>query len=336
MRRRLFISAVLLSISAYVFSQGLDITVKPRLEGAYNSAYNQEGKEFGLGMSSLYTFLDGSITDNLSYYASLHFLNSDPKGLYNYDNPCMYGTWVDMAYLSYNRDFWGIDLGKVFMNLGGMSNEYDDVDVYSGLVPFNWNEFTTYQYGLTLRLTPWENHSFEGQFTTSPYNDPEVSSKLLYGCGICWRGEMGQFSTSWAVNGFNSWSDDDDPVKETNINIGLGNKYEFNDRWNIEFDAYLHAFNCDFANLEYSDFNLTGAFNPGENLTLKALAGLRGTKAWVFGGLCEYYPVENLRLHAALSYCDTDKLPEGYLAYHSNSFEASIGVTYTLDFHIGR
>lgn len=336
MKRRLFISAVLLAATASAFGQGLDITVKPRLEGAYNSSYNTDGKEFGIGLSSLYAFLDGSITDNLSYYASLHLLTSSPKWLYDYANPCMNGTWIDLAYLSYNRDFWGIDLGKVYLNFGGMSNEYDDVDIYSGLVPFNWNEFTTYQYGLTLRLTPWENHSFEAQFTTSPYNDPEISKSPLYGYALDWRGEMGRFSTSWAVNGFNSWSEDIDPTKETNINIGLGNKFEFNDRWNVEFDAYVHAYNCDFADFEYSDFNLTGAFNPSENLTLKAMTGLRGTKAWVFGGICEYYPIENLRLHAALSYCDTDKLPEAYQDYYTNSFEASIGVTYTLDFHVGR
>ena len=339
MKRKLLVCIVAVTMSVSVFSAGADITVKPRLEGAYNSIFNKE--DFGFGLSSLYTFLDGEITDNLSYSATFHFLSSDPESLYKYESPCLNGTWVDMAYLSYNRDLWGIDLGKVLLNFGGMTNEQDDVDCYSGLIPYNWFEFNSYQYGLTFRLTPWENHSFEAQFTTAPYMESFNDMQFAY--SLCWRGEMGGYSSAWAVNGFRSYeepdedADEDTPLsKTTNLNIGLGNRYEFNDRWNMEFDAYLHLFDCKLYDMEYSDFYLRGGYNATENLAIQATVGIKSVKAPVFGAVVEYYPIEALRLHASLSYCDCSGLEYGVRFNNDQPFEASIGVTYALDFHLGR
>ncbi len=338
MKRRLLVSIVAITMSVSAFSAGADITIRPRLEGAYNSIFNKE--DFGFGMSSLYSFLEGDISDSFSYYASLHFLSADPKSLYNYDYPCINGTWVDMAYLSYNRDFWGIDLGKVMLNFGGMTNELDDVDCYSGLIPFNWFEFNSYQYGLTFRLTPWENHSFEAQFTTAPYM--ESFKDMQYAYSLAWRGEMGRYSTAWAVNAFRSYAepededDEDAPLsKTTNINIGLGNRFEFNDKWNMEFDAYLHLFDCKLYDMEYSDFYLRGGYNPSDKVSIQATVGLKSVKASVFGAVVEYFPIESLRLHAALSYCDCSELDYFVRLKDDQPFEASIGVTYTLDFHLG-
>lgn len=328
--------ALVCSVHAFAFDA--DITVKPRLEGAYNSSFNDDN--YGLGLSSLYTFMEGEIADGLSYFAQMHFLSNTPEDLYKYDEPCVYGTWLDMAYLTYERNFWGVDLGKVYLNFGGMANEYDDVDLYSGLIPYNWYEFNGYQYGLTLRLTPAENHSLEAQLTTSPLMY-DFSDKLL-GYGLCWRGEMGNFSTAWAVNGFNSLAEADDEEsdssdKETNINIGLGNRYDFNDRWGVELDAYVHAYDCDFDDFTCSDFYLTGCYNSESKIAAKALVGLRCKKAVTVGAVLEYYPIESLRIHTSLSYCDVDNLSDYHREeYYNNSFEASIGVTYTFDFHLGK
>lgn len=325
MKRESLALALICICGMHTYAFNMDVTVKSRLEGAYNSIYNENENEYGFGLSSLYTFLEGDITDNLSYYASLHLLSSSPAGLYDYEAPCLNGTWVDMAYLSYNRDLWGIDLGKVNLNMGGIANEYDDVDCYSGLVPYNWNEFTTYQYGATLRLTPGDYNSFELQVTTSPYMESFDRLNLAY--GLCWRGDWDGFSTSWAVNSIS------DP-ESTHLNIGLGNKFNINDRWNIEMDAFAHLFDCQLDGFRYSDFTVTGNYIPAESLSLKAMLGVRGATALSAGALVEYYPIESLRLHASFNYCDCDRLPEDFYGHLSNGtpVEASIGVTYTLDF----
>lgn len=349
MKRRIATSLIAFVTMMPVFAGGADIAIQPRLEGAYNSISNnfEKDSEFGLGMTALYATIDGSITDNFSYYGQFRFLSSMPKYLYDYEYPCINGTWVNMAYLSYNRDFWGIDLGKVLLNYGGIINEYDDVDCYSELVPFEWSYFNSYQYGLTFRLTPWENHSFEAQFTTSPSMDS--FKDMMFAYSLCWRGEMGRYSTVWAINNAKGYVYEGDGEeedleefegafeKENTISIGLGNKYEINDRWNIELDAFVHLFGCKFDNFEYSDFELTGAFNATDNLCLKAQVGLKSLKKMSVGAVVEFYPIEKLRLHAAFNYCNADEdfaLINKF--YYDKPCSASIGVTYTFDFHLGK
>lgn len=355
MKKRIITTLFALAVMTHALAGGADISIKPRLEGAYNSIFSnfENDNDFGLGWSSLYTMVDGSISDHFSYYAQFHFLSSMPKYLYKYEYPCVNGTWVDMAYMSYNRDFWGIDLGKIFFNFGGMINEYDDVDCYSGFVPFEWTYFNTYQYGLTFRLTPWENHSFEAQLATSPSMDTGFDDIML-AYGLCWRGEMGRFTTSWAVNGMRDYtyaedefefdgeeeeSDLDEYFDRCNtINIGLGNNFEINDRWSIGLDAFLNLFDGKLDDWNYSDFELTGAFNASESLCVKAQVGLKSVKKFSFGALVEYYPIENLRLHACVNYCDNDD-EDFFLVNkkdYTKPFEANIGITYTLDFHLGK
>lgn len=347
MKRRFAIILIALATISPAFAGGADISIKPRLEGAYNNVFSniESESDFGFGMSSLYAFVDGSISDNLSYYGQFHFLSSNPKYLYNYEYPCVNGTWIDMAYLSYNRDFWGVDLGKVLLNFGGIINEYDDVDCYNELVPFPWSYFNSYQYGLTFRLTPWENHSFEAQFTTSPSLD--TFDDMMFAYSLCWRGEMGRYSTSWAVNAAKGYVYDGEDeevediedlfIKSHTISVGLGNKFEFNDAWSLELDAFVHLFDCKFDKFEYSDFELTGIYNAADNICLKAQVGLKSLKKASLGAVVEYYPVENLRLHAAINYCDNTGDFELYNKRNIDKpISASIGLTYSFDFHLGR
>lgn len=331
MKRRIYLSLVALFTTLSTFAGGADIVIEPRLEGAYNSINNYE-HEFGLGLSSLYGFVDGEIGGHFSYSASFHFLSNHPQSLYNYDAPCMNGTFVDWAYMSYNNDFLGIDLGKIVFNFGGFSMEDNDVDCYSGMAPFIWNDFCNYQYGLTLRVNPSENHSIEAQFATSPYM---MSFKdMQFGYSLAWRGVMGRFSTVWAVNLLNSKEVDEDTgevVKGTNVNFGLGNKFALGDSWDLGLDLYAQMFDGSFNSFENSEFDLSGTFHAADNLDIKALAGLVFTKKPKFGLQVEYYPIDNLRLHAVCNYCK-----DGYKYNPDNGFEASIGATYTLNFHLGR
>lgn len=340
MKKSLIVTFAVLSLAAPVLAGGADISLRPRIEGAYNSLFNREGNDFDLGMSALFGFLDGEITDDLSYSATFFFLNSDPSTLYNYESPCVDGTWLQMAYLSYNRDLWGLDLGKILLNYGGFINEYDDVDVYSGLIPYyGWYEQNSYLYGATLRLTPSENHSFEAQFTTSP--SCVSSDDLKFAGSLCWRGQMGNFSTVWGCNVYGEPTDwyyepEDGDKKVTSFNIGLGNRYEFNEFWNVEFDAFLNLPDGKLNDFENSDFRLTGACSSIENFTIKGQIGLSFGNTISYGALVEYTPVDFMRLHAAVDYCHND---DGlYMCRHiaDNGLEASLGLTLMLDYHLGK
>ncbi|MBO4498680.1 MAG: hypothetical protein J5732_00300 [Bacteroidaceae bacterium] len=332
MKKRIYLSLVALFMaSSTIFAGGADIRIVPRLEGAYNSYSNYE-HQFGLGMSSLYSFLDGEIGDHFSYSASFHFLSNHPQSLYKYESPCYNGTFVDWAYMSYNNSIIGFDLGKIIFNYGGFAYEENDVDVFSGMVPYLWNDFCTYQYGLTFRVTPSENHSIEAQFATSPYMQSFKDMQFAY--SLTWRGEMGRFSTVWTANLLNGKEADEDTgdvVKFTNINFGLGNKFEISDRWDIGLDLYAQMYDGSFNSFRNSEFDLSGTFHATDNLDIKALAGLVFTNKAKLGLQIVYYPIEALRLHAVCSYCE-----DGYKFNPDKGFEASIGATYTLDFHLGK
>lgn len=333
------VAAIMFSGSAFA---GVDFSIQPRLEGAYNSVANDH--EFDFGGSQLYTFINGDITEHLSFDFSALLFNPHYKSLYEYESPCINGTWLTTAYLSYNRDLWGVDLGKVILNFGGLVNEENDIDCYSGLVPFGWMWYNTYQYGATLRLTPGENHSFEAQLTTSPSMETFKDMKLAY--SLCWRGTMGNFSTVYAFNSVRECvydydeEEDEDIVVEgegyNTFNIGLGNRYDFNDSWALELDAYLHLFDGEVDEFNYSDFSLSGIYNATDNLKFKLQTGIRGGKAFSLGGLVEYYPIESLRLHTAFNYCDSKDLYYPNKFNNDTPFEINFGVTYSFDFHAGR
>lgn len=320
---------MLAAVSALSFAQSTDLVITPRFEGEMTK-FDKEQAEFGFGMSSLYTFVDGTFKDErFSYSASFHLLSSDPKSLYSYESPCMNGTPVDWAYFAYDGDIFGASVGKIIFNTGLFEFDANDVDCYSPMVSSTWNNCLTYQYGVAARLTPWEGQSFEAQFTSSPlmvkFSDKDFAWSLN------WRGEFGKFSTNVAFNRQRY-------TVETGVHdfvtmFTVSAKYDF-EKCNVSVETTNGGFGK-FSDWSGSEFlgrvNFTGhdLFHAG------ALLGLQYLHKAIFGLYVECYPLhsEDLRIHGAVS--RRSFLPEVGAGYPMATV-ASLGVTYNLNFHFGK
>ena len=317
-------------LAAAVFSLGIipqafaqaELVITPRAEVNLSNADGDAATNFGF--TSLYSFLDGNIGENFSYSASFHFLSTDPKSLYSYEAPFQDGTWLDWAYMSYDNDIFGIDLGKVVLNMGGFEFDKNDVDCYEPMVSDYWNSLCIYQPGITFRLTPWETQTFEAQLTTSPMMVD--FSDVALAASAAWRGEFGPFSTYWAAN-LQRWNVEDE-VAGNYLCVGLGNMYSF-ENVNLMLDLFYGPSHGAFdkSNCELS---LRADYRPSERLSFEFMGGYRAASDIAAGALVEYYPLgdDTLRFHLAASDRYMPDLPE-----NKHQYIISLGLTANL--HIG-
>ncbi len=291
-----------LGIIPQAFAQA-ELTLTPRAEVNYTHG---EGDETDFGFTSLYSFLDGSIGEKFSYSASFHFLSTDPKSLYSYESPFQDGTWIDWAYLSYDGGLFGVDFGKVVLNMGGFEFDKNDVDCYAPMVSDYWNSLCLYQPGITFRLTPWDTQSFEAQLTASPMMTG--LSDVTLAASAAWRGEFGAFSTYWAAN-LQRW-DVEDEVRGNYLCVGLGNRYSFENA-DLTLDLFYGPAvgKFDSGNFEAT---LRADYRPSDRLSLGLMGGCRPSGYVSAGAQVEYFPLrdDTLRFHFAASdrYLD---VPEG-------------------------
>lgn len=279
-----------------------EIRIVPRLEG-YVQATQGETPEWSFGASALYAFVDGDISSNFSYSASLHLLSPSPKDLYAQKYPLVMGSWLDWAYVSYDGGFFGADLGKIVHNVGSFEFEDDDVDCYYPMTSMLWNTVIPYQWGATVRLCPWETQSFELQFTTSPFMTSLSDKTFAY--SFCWRGEFGVFSTNWAYSRQHALeeSEEQEGLMENNAYnyLGIDNR--------LTFDNFMYTIgfsNCGtykIDDLSCSEFSARAKFIGSEKIAVEAKASLKYLKDPCYGMTVEYFPLgdERLRFFAAAS-----------------------------------
>ena len=317
-------------LAAAVFSLGIipqafaqaELTVTPRAEVNLSNADGDAATNFGF--TSLYSFLDGSIGENFSYSASFHFLSTDPKSLYSYEAPFQDGTWLDWAYMSYDNDIFGIDLGKVVLNMGGFEFDKNDVDCYEPMVSDYWNSLCIYQPGVTFRFTPWETQTFEAQLTTSPMMVD--FSDVALAASAAWRGEFGAFSTYWVAN-LQRWNVEDE-VSGNYLCVGLGNKYSF-ENVDLMLDLFYGPAHGEF-DASNCELSLRADYRPSERVSFEFMGGYRAASDIAAGALVEYCPLgdDTLRFHLAASDRYMPDLPE-----NNHQFIVSLGLTANL--HIG-
>ena len=281
-----FCAAMLCSFLA--FSQEAEFSVVPRLE------VNKTGSEYGLGSSSLYTFLDGSFGENFSYSVSNHWLSTDTGSLYSNSFVVGEPDWVDWAYLTYSVGSFYVSAGKVALNTGGFEFYENDVDVFDILASTTWNESSVYSFGATIGFTPWENTCFELQYSQS-------------GASIYWNGEYGPFSNSWAYS--------HNTVVGYDI-LGLGNRLSF-DKSTYTLDIFSHDWSFLEAHVEAQfdilrNMSVSGIFNCTNDDYRSA-----GLKMLVFP-----FGSELLRVHALAAYDNLE------------NFSFSLGMTFNFNFEI--
>lgn len=277
-----------------------------------------------LGNSSLYTLLEGSLTENLSYSISNHWLSSDPGTLYRNTLRSDDVNWLDWAYLTYSFNDFSLSAGKNVLLWGTFEYDEYDFDIHYPFSSSVWNNMNSYQWGVSAAWTPAEDAALEFMASTSPFGEKPFASKLFaYGARFSFGGEpfsakiaynhigtgldgneayMGVVSGGVRVScgglqitgDFSTRTGDEEDILAKGLSSALDVKYTFSDR----FDMALHGNN---------EWN-----------------GARNTSYCSLGAVAQYYPVENLRIHL---------LGAGYWGHNidQNGIAPvfSVGLTYT-------
>lgn len=324
------LAAALLSLHA--FAQAPEISVVGRAEALYdlNSPF-EDVPLWSVGMSSIYAFVEGGIgNSDFSYFASLHLLSREPASLYCQKYPLVNGSWLDAAYMTYDNGTFCVDAGKIFYRLGTFEQEEYDVFTYAPMNSDYWSGICGYLYGLSFAYTPWEGQTFRAQVTTSSYMTDIKSGDLAY--SLSWYGQMGVFSTCWAV-GTQRCSDPElfgEEGKNYYWIMGLGNRLTFD---NFEHTLDINAYEMrKFSDMKTTSFFWRTAYTSGKHFHPTLLLGLEHLSDVKYGFSLEYMPLsdDSLRIYASASnrhWLRNDEI-------HSNepmcNFMATVGVMYDL------
>ena len=135
-----------------------------------------------LGNSSLYTLLEGNISDNLSYSVCNHWLSSEPGALYANTLRSDDVNWLDWAYLTYSFGSVELSLGKDMLVWGTYEMDEYDFDVHIPMATSIWNAVPVYQWGVRASWLPLEGLSLDFRLASSPYSEhPFGEGMLSYG-----------------------------------------------------------------------------------------------------------------------------------------------------------
>ena len=171
------------------------LLIVPRLE--YNPYFaGGESPEHTLGASALYTFLDGDITENLSFSICNHWLSGEPAALYQNTLRSDSTNWLDWANLTYSFNGFAITVGKQAAKIAAF--EYDPCDVESDFAfgTSLYNNLPGYQWGGDFSYTLKDGcNTFGAQILTSPYGEKPFASGRYMFTGY-WRGEFDIYSAT--------------------------------------------------------------------------------------------------------------------------------------------
>ena len=143
-----------------------------------------------LGNSSLYTLLEGNISENLSYSVSNHWLSSDPAGLYANTLHSDDVNWLDWAYLAYTAGSFELALGKEALAWGTYEMDEYDWDVHIPMATSLWSALPIYQWGVRGSWLPLEGLSLDFKVSSSPYSGrPFEGGLLTYGARVRYERE---------------------------------------------------------------------------------------------------------------------------------------------------
>lgn len=230
MKKILVVCAACLLSCFLVRAQGVDnsgrgvgLTVIPRIDLTPNFPLEKGGNgEFTFGDSSLYSLVEGNISDAFSFSIANHWLASDVdaiKALYQNTWRSDDVNWLDWAYLTFTTGNVSISAGKQVMTIGAFEFDAYDYEVHSFLNSTLWNTFNCYQWGAKVDWTnDPENTTLGFQVTTSPYGERPFSSKL-FNYSAEWRGSYGDFENIWSITAVQRGSNDFYPV------LSLGQRY---------------------------------------------------------------------------------------------------------------
>lgn len=267
---------------------------KPEMTVVARAEYSSVEEYHHLGNSSLYFLLDGNFTERLSYSASFHLLNADPKSLYENTLHSDSVNWLDWLLLSYDFGQFQFSLGKDYIRIGTWESDGYDFDMYFENASTVWGILPVYQWGGMLSWTPSESFSLLGQVTTSPYGErPFASGKYAFSLEAL-------TSFDW-YNGIYSLNHIDEFI------FAMGHDFSFG-KWDLLWDSFTEL------RSGYHGYNsLKVTYTPVEQWSFAIKAGHENQLFpdfleeldinKLYGSLViNWMPIEQLRIHALAEY----------------------------------
>ncbi len=315
MKKILVVCAALLLSFSLVLAQeaddtgaGVGLSVIPRLDLSPEFYNDGSGSQFTLGNSSIYTLFEGNISENLSFSVANHWAGFyDVSGDVLADTKDLYANtlkrdanWLDWAYLAWNTGNWTFTFGKDAITTGGWEFDDYDYDVYPVLSSNLWNNFSTYHWGLKAGYSPVEDNEITLQVTTAPGVDGLFEAPL-FSYSLGWLGNVGGVETKWSWTALDGFMGNQGTF--WNI-LSLGQKYQAGD--------FLLTLDL-FSQMYPSDYNIPARITAmpsvlwslSDSLEFFLKGGIEkfGDDTDFFGGAAvQWYPLENLRLHAVAGY----------------------------------
>ena len=309
---------------------GFELSIVPRMDASYGSG------EFNLGNSCLYSVFEGNITDNLFFSMSNHWASFGLDGgawdktyytdLYRYLGHSDWNTMLDWMYLSWSLGNFEFNVGKNLIFSEGIEGDQFDYDVHPMLASSYWNNFAGYQWGADIAWSnDAENTTLAAQIATSPYGERPFSSNL-YSYGLKWMGEYGPLYNLWTVS-FIGTGESYFPL------VSLGQTLEVTDGLALTLDWWNAV--CDEEALLLKGHSVYGtvAWKPTEKFEIQLKGGYEYASDPLFqdafngfrtGGALHWYPLEDMRVHAAAGYDAAAK-----------AFTGLVGIMYNFRIHIG-
>lgn len=300
MRKPLVIAALLLCCSLATAQEadngggaGTELSVVARAE--YLSGDDP------LGNSCLYALADGTLTEAISYSASLHLLSSSPLDLYRATLCPGESSWLDWAYLSYQSGSMEFSVGKDMLPWANYEMDEYDFDVHYPLASSVWLNLPVYQWGARASWKPSDEMGVDLRLSSSPFSARPFSGGLfsfgfkaryeqedMFGLMVSYNsidesvnsrakilstGLQGYFGQARLVADFNSKIGDADNVFIEGMSTSLSCTYTFDD--SFELVAKLCLDNYDAGNLNDDRAGVAIHWYPEENLRVHALSAYR-------------------------------------------------------------
>lgn len=320
--KRLFALAAGLLPCFLAYSQASDepgrsagLTVASRIEANPWTELGNKNSGCDLGSSSLYTFLEGNITDNLSYYVENHWLSSEPWYLYEMTLHSDDVNWLNAAQLTLELGDFAITAGKGAMQWGTHEEDEYDIDMFTPMVSSIWNSFAIYQWGASAAWY-YGDESFVGfQASSSPYTEHPFEDGVTAFSLMC-------------RNVTDSW---DDMISVNNIGMGDGERlwvWSVSTKWQATDSFSLGtSYTSRIGDMEniFAKGSLVQLFSRWEGDKFGAFLMVNSDLGDDFhrtnaGATLLYTPSEAFRFHASLGYSFGTWVPD--------LLSASIGLTY--------
>lgn len=315
-----------------------ELSVIPTFDGVFGIPMGGGNLDFNLGNSSFYSLFEGRMSKSLIFSMSFHWasfeldegkFNLDAfSDLYNYTGRSDNFTWLDWAYMGWEKDNFSVIVGKNTLFGCGMEGDDYDWDIHPTLVSSIWNNFQPYQWAVdTYYTSNSENTTLGLQVGTTPYAELPLT-KGCYSLAFNWRGEYGPLRNNWTFS-YIGTGDGYYPL------LSLGQAVDVSDNFSIILDYWNTV--CDPENLFTKGHSayLSALWCPSDKWELKAIGGTEfcdyelnvSLQGKYMGGLAVHWlPVERLRIHCTFA---ANQMQE-------NSIYAAIGVQYKMNLHIGR